>query len=181
MMEKTLISEDGSTLNDLKKGNFLLWVSLIVLSLLFLPLILMFLYFAIFGFLPNMDMPEVTRILFGFGAIFILNIFLTSGCHKPIKIYKEGIDLGTHGSLGWISFIFGFIFYFKKTIIIEWKNIEGVTFSFNKWNKEIIKVIDSNQRTFYCTLYDGEKSYNDILNAIKSIHQEDKIIYETKS
>jgi len=182
MLKKTLILEDGSTLNDLKKGNVLVWISFIFLSTFFLLIFLMFLYYTIFGLLSNMNAPETLRIFFGLCAIFLLNIYLTTGFNKPIKIYKEGIDLGSTGSLGWIFLIFGFIFYFKKTTLIEWKNINKVIFGFNINNKRIIKVIDFNQKIFYCTLYDDEKSCNNILSAIKKIGRGDRITYyETKN
>ncbi len=174
-----LIFEDYSTLKHLRKSRISAWTSSIVLTVVFLPLIFVFLWFALFGFPYRIPLPGYYRLIMGFGAIYIINIILITGFSKPIKVYREGIDLGTIGSLGWPKVLFlAFVYYFRKTKFIAWDDIKTVQVEPNVKKARTLKIIDIKGKTYFCRIEDkkADRFYNKLSQAITQVVQQKKII-----
>lgn len=181
IMEKELdlIFEDYSTIKRLIEGNLFVWISLIILAILFIPIILLCLYFAFFGFFPYMNLPEYLRLVMGLGAIYIINAFLVSMFGKPITVYRQGIDLGTIGSLGWRrALVLGLIYYWRKTKFILWDDIKTVQIEPNIKSARILKVTDKKGGVFYCRIEEkeGDKFYKKLSQAITKVVRQDKVV-----
>lgn len=177
MTEKgPLIFADYVVTDELKKGNLLVWFSLIFLSLVFLPFIGMFFYYAVWGTYPDQSAPVASFIRMFLAAciLFIINIILCAGFPKPVKIYQNGISLGTVGSLGPMkAFLCAFILYFKPAVFVPWEDVQTI----EKTQNELLKVTRSDTREFYCSLAEHaqSKSYTNIIKAIEKAGQSDKI------
>lgn len=177
--ELDLIFEDYSTIKRLKEGNVFVWVSLVALGILFIPVILVCLYFAFFGFFSYMALPDYLRLIMGLGAIYIINAFLVSMFGKPIKIYKEGIDLGTIGTLGWPRALFlGIVYYWRKTEFISWDDIKSAQIEPSIKSARTLKVKDTKGRIYYCRIEEkeGDKFYKKLAQAITQVVRQNKII-----
>lgn len=180
-MEKKLhfIFEDYSTLKHLKKGKISAQISLMVLGIVFVPVALTFLCFALFGFPPQIVMPGYCRYIMAFAALEIINIFLVTVFSKPIKVYKEGIDLGTIGSLGWRKALFmAFVYYFKKTKFIAWEDIKTVQIEPNIRKGRTLKITDKKGEIYFCRIEEkeGDKFYNKLTLAIAQVVKQKKVI-----
>lgn len=174
-----LIFEDYSTLKHLRKSRISVWAGSIVLAVVFIPLILVFLWFALFGFPYQITMSGYYRLIMGFGAIYIINIFLIATFSKPIKVYREGIDLGTIGSLGWKKVLFlAFVYYFRKTKFIAWDDIKTVHMEPSIKKARTLKIIDIKGNIYFCRIEDkkGDRFHNKLTKAIAQVVQQKKII-----
>jgi len=174
-----LIFEDYSTLKHLKKGRISVWIGLIALGIVFGPVVLIFLYFALFGFPSQMAMPGYCRFIAAFGAVYIVNVFLVVAFSKPIKVYREGIDLGTIGSLGWQKVLFlAFVYYFRKTKFIAWDDIKTVQIEPEIRKARTLKIIDIKGKTYFCRIEEkkADRFYNKLAQAITQVVQQKKII-----
>lgn len=173
-----LIFEDYSTIKRLKEGNIFVWASVVALGILFIPIILICLYFAFFGFFSYMTLPDYLRLIMGLGAIYIINAFLVSMFGKPIKIYKEGIDLGTIGTLGWRrALLLGIVYYWRKTKFISWDDIKSVQIEPSIKSARTLKVEDTKARIYYCRIEEkeGDKFYKNLSQAITQAVRQDKV------
>ncbi len=170
-MKRNLIWSDYK--NEIKMGKFWSFLLYLLFFIIFTPMILFFLYNAFFASLDSLK-PLIARIFirisFGIGALWIINAILIGLFNKPIKIYKEGIDLGTVGSLGFLMFI-------RKNKFVEWNNIKNIGLKHDRHLNLRITTVDS--KTYYCPLGDEKRSYDKIAESIKRIGKESKINSDT--
>ncbi|MFC1632370.1 hypothetical protein ACFL2I_07430, partial [Candidatus Omnitrophota bacterium] len=96
---------------------------------------------------------------------------------EPIKIFKEGVDLGTLGSLGWSkAATLGIFFYWRKTKFIPWKHIRTIKIKPNIKTARILKITDTKGRLYHCRIEykHSDKFYKKLTLAISRAVREDE-------
>jgi len=177
--ELDLIFQDYSTIKRLKEGSIFVWVSVVILGILFLPIVLVCLYFAFFGFFSYMNLPEYIRLVMGLVAIYIINVFAVSLFGRPIKVYKQGVDLGTIGSLGWPkALLLGIVYYWRKTKFISWHDIKTIQIEPSINLARSLKIEDNEGRCYHCRIEEkeGDKFYNKLSRAISLAVRQREIV-----